>query len=150
MPCGDGRRTENGPDRSSIDRTSVATHAPRAPVGAPDDLLLKVTPPRVPRHQVARPRLQSNQEELRDQPVILVQASAGFGKTSLLAQWRREHLAHGSVVAWLSSQPHDDEARFVQALALAVRVGAGRPTFGHTLIESPGPGLGTQRVHFNQ
>ncbi|HEY6353992.1 MAG TPA: LuxR C-terminal-related transcriptional regulator, partial [Burkholderiaceae bacterium] len=31
-------------------------------------------------------------------------------------------------------------ARFVQSLALAVRTGAGRPTFGHTLIESPGSG----------
>ena len=117
----------------------MTTHAPRAPVGAPDDLLLKVTPPRVPRHQIARPRLQSSDEQLRDQPVILVQASAGFGKTALLAQWRREHLARGSVVAWLAAQPQDGVPRFVQALALAVRVGAGRPTFGHTLIESPGP-----------
>ena len=70
-------------------------HLPRHLAGAPDDLLLKVTPPRVPRHQVARPRLQADDERLRDQPVILVQAPAGFGKTSLLAQWRREHLAQG-------------------------------------------------------
>jgi LuxR family maltose regulon positive regulatory protein len=107
-------------------------------VGAPDDLLLKVTPPRVPRHQITRPRLQSSDGQLRDQPVILVQASAGFGKTALLAQWRREHLARGSVVAWLAAQPQDGMPRFVQSLALAVRVGAGRPTFGHTLLESPG------------
>ncbi|HET7527753.1 MAG TPA: LuxR family transcriptional regulator, partial [Burkholderiaceae bacterium] len=120
----------------------MATQRPRTSVGAPDDLLLRVTPPRVPRHQVARPRLQSDHEQLRDVPVILVQASAGFGKTSLLAQWRREHLARGSVVAWLSAQPQDDVPRFVQSLALAVRAGAGRPTFGHTLIEaSPGDGL---------
>ena len=115
---------------------------PARSAGAPDDLLLKVTPPRVPRHQVARPRLQSDHEQLRDHPVILVQAPAGFGKTSLLAQWRREHLARGSVVAWLSAQPQDDVPRFVQSLALAVRAGAGRPTFGHTLIESaPAAGL---------
>lgn len=64
------------------------THAsPRAVVGvAADDLLLKVTPPRVPRHQVARPRLQSDHERLRDHPLVLVQAPAGYGKTSLLAQ----------------------------------------------------------------
>jgi LuxR family maltose regulon positive regulatory protein len=142
MRSHDDGRAPNGRKRSSpTNRTSVTTHAARAPVGAPDDLLLKVTPPRVPRHQVARPRLQSSDPELRDQPVILVQASAGFGKTSLLAQWRREHLARGSVVAWLSSQPQDDVGRFVHGLALAVRVGAGRPSFGHTLIESPGPGL---------
>jgi LuxR family maltose regulon positive regulatory protein len=117
----------------------VATQPARKPLGAADDLMLRVTPPRVPRHQIARPRLQSDSERLRDHPVILVQATAGSGKTSLLAQWRREHLARGSVVAWLSAQPQDDVARFVQSLALAVRAGAGRPTFGHTLIEAAPP-----------
>ena len=100
----------------------------------PDDLLLKVTPPRVPSQQVARQRLQIGQEELRDRPVVLVQAPAGFGKTSLMAQWRREHLAHGRCVAWMSAQTADDPTRFLQSLALAVRLGAGRPTFGHTLL----------------
>ena len=68
-----------------------------------------------------------------------MQAPAGYGKTSLLAQWRREHLARGRVVAWLSAQPSDDESRFVQGLALAVRAAAGRPTFGHTLLEAAMP-----------
>jgi LuxR family maltose regulon positive regulatory protein len=117
----------------------VASAIPRSAAGAPDDLLLKVTPPRVPRHQLARPRLQSDQADLREQPLLLVQAPAGFGKTSLLAQWRREHLAHGRVVAWLSAQARDGVPRFVQALALAMRVGAGRPTFGHTLLEGAVP-----------
>ena len=129
------------PHRTQASRPSkpVATPLSRAPTGAPDDLLLKVTPPRVPRHQVARPRLQSDHERLRDHPVILVQAPAGFGKTSLLAQWRREHLAQGRVVAWILAQPQDDVARFVQCLALAVRAGAGRPGFGHTLPEATTP-----------
>ena len=93
----------------------------------------------MPRHQVARPRLQRDHERFAT-PVVLVQAPAGFGKTSLLAQWRREHLAHGAVVAWLSAQPQDDPPRLVQSLALAVRLGAGRPTFGHTLLEAAAPG----------
>lgn len=117
----------------------MASSSPRPPTAAPDDLLLKVAPPRVPRHQIARPRLQSDHESLRDTPLLLVQAPAGFGKTSLLAQWRREHLARGSVVAWLSAQAQDDIPRLVQSLALAVRVGAGRPTFGHTLLDSAAP-----------
>jgi LuxR family maltose regulon positive regulatory protein len=117
----------------------VATAISRTPASAPDDLQLKVTPPRVPRHQVARPRLQSDHERLRDYPVVLVQAPAGFGKTSLLAQWRREHLARGRVVAWLTAQSRDDVPRFVQGLALAVRSGAGRPSFGHTLLEATTP-----------
>src|SRR5258706_7395737 len=117
----------------------VATPPLRNPAGAPDDLLLKVTPPRVPRQRLARPRLQAGHERLRDCPLILVQAPSGYGKTSLLAQWRREHLAQGRVVAWLTAQPQDGVPRFVQGLALAVRTGAGRPTFRHTLLEAGAP-----------
>jgi LuxR family maltose regulon positive regulatory protein len=93
---------------------------------------------------MARPsctRARSDQEELRDRPVILVQAPAGFGKTSLMAQWRREHLAHGRCVAWLSGQAADEPGRFIQSLALSVRLGAGRPTFGHTLLATAPGGL---------
>ena len=104
-----------------------------APLAA-NDLLLKVTPPRAPRHLLARPALMHPAE-----PAVLVQAPPGFGKTSLLAQWRREHLAQGSVVAWLSSQPQDDPARFVQGLALSVRTASGRPTFGHVLLDAVPP-----------
>jgi LuxR family maltose regulon positive regulatory protein len=118
---------------------AVATSIPRTPAGLPHDLLLKVTPPRVPRHQVSRQRLHADDEQLREHPVVLVQAPAGFGKTSLLAMWRREHLAHGRVVAWLQAQPQDDLPRFVQGLALAVRTGSGRTTFGHTLLGGAPP-----------
>jgi LuxR family maltose regulon positive regulatory protein len=96
-----------------------------------------VTPPRVPRHLVTRSRLLVDDARLRDVPFVLVQAPAGFGKTSLLAQWRLEHLAHGAAVAWVLAQPQDSPKRLVQALALAVRSGAARPGFGHTLLESP-------------
>jgi LuxR family maltose regulon positive regulatory protein len=119
----------------------VATDTHRISSGTPD--VLKVTPPRVPRHLLARPRLQSGHEELRDRPVILVQAPAGFGKTSLAAQWRLEHLARGSVVAWLSAQPGDGAESLVQGLALAVRVAAARPAFGHTLATTAAPALET-------
>lgn len=117
----------------------MATLDSRNPAGAPDGLLLKVTPPRVPRHQLARARLQADHERLRECAVVLVQAPGGYGKTSLLAQWRREHLSQGRVVAWLTAQPQDDVPRLVQGLALAVRTGAGRPTFGHTLLEGGAP-----------
>jgi LuxR family maltose regulon positive regulatory protein len=93
----------------------------------------------VPRELVVRPRLKSDDAQLRERPAILVQAPAGFGKTSLLAQWRREHLARGAVVAWLSARPEHGAQRFVQSLALAMRVGSGRPTFGHTLITGSAP-----------
>ncbi|HEY6135297.1 MAG TPA: LuxR C-terminal-related transcriptional regulator, partial [Rubrivivax sp.] len=64
-----------------------------------------------------------------------VQASAGFGKTTLLAQWRREYLRQGAVVAWTQSQPQDGPQRLLQSMALALRTGAGRPGFGRTLLD---------------
>jgi len=106
--------------------------------GAVSDLVLKVTPPRVPRELLVRSRLRVDDPLYRERPAVFVQAPAGFGKTWLLAQWRREHLAYGAVVAWLSAQD-DDPRRFLQSLAMAVRVGAGRPTFGHTLLEGAAP-----------
>ena len=117
------------PVRSRV-ATSVAPHIG----GAASDLLLKVTPPRVPRDLVVRPRLKADDAQFHGRAAIIVQAPAGFGKTSLLAQWRREHLAHGRIVAWLSAQAEDNPQRFVRSLALAVRIGSGRPTFGHTLL----------------
>ena len=111
----------------------------QSPASATSDLLLKVTPPRVPRDAIVRAALAGGQRPLGDHPVVLVQAPAGFGKTLLLAQLRREHLSHGAAVAWILGQPEDDDTRFVQALALSVRVGAGRPTFGHALMQAGGP-----------
>ncbi|HOM13139.1 MAG TPA: LuxR C-terminal-related transcriptional regulator [Rubrivivax sp.] len=104
-----------------------------------DDLLLKVMPPRVARELLPRARLSSADARLGAQPVVLVQAPAGFGKTSLLASWRLEHLARGAVVAWVLAQPQDSPKRLLQALVLAVRSAAARPGFGPTLLESPPP-----------
>lgn len=103
--------------------------ASTATLAATDDLLLRVTPPRLPRHLVARPRLAADP----DRAVVLVQAAAGFGKTSLLSQWRREALARGAAVAWWLAGARDDPQQLVQALVLAVRVGAARPGFAPTL-----------------
>jgi LuxR family maltose regulon positive regulatory protein len=108
--------------------------------GAAPDLILKVTPPRVPRDLFIRSRLKADDAQFNDRPVTVVQAPSGFGKTSLIAQWRREHLAHGAVVAWVSAQEQDNPQRLVQSIALAVRVASGRPTFGHTLLEGAAPG----------
>lgn len=118
----------------------MATFSTTGPTGAPRDLLLKVTPPRVPRHLVSRARLLSSAEALRDCAVLVVQAPSGFGKTSLLAQWRLEFLGMGLPVAWVSAQSHDDPGRLVQSLALALRVAMGRPGFGRGVLEDDRPG----------
>jgi LuxR family maltose regulon positive regulatory protein len=106
------------------------------------ELILKVSPPRAPRHLLARPRLGSEQAQYRDRPVTLVHAPAGFGKTSLLAQWRREQLARGAAVAWLSVDGSDHMQRLVHGLVLAVRTAWGRPDFGRTLLEGSSAAAG--------
>lgn len=105
------------------------------------DLILKVSPPRAPRHLLPRSRLASGEAALRDHPIVVVQAPAGFGKTSLLAQWRREQLARGAAIAWVSADSGDQLQRFVQCLVLAVQIASGRPAFGRTLLESAADGL---------
>ncbi|MDD5295722.1 MAG: LuxR C-terminal-related transcriptional regulator [Rhodocyclaceae bacterium] len=107
------------------------------------ELVLKTTPPRAPRNLLVRPRLGLSDEQLRDRPVIVVQAPPGFGKTSLLAQWRHEYLAQGAAVAWISAEAYDDPQRFLHALVLSVRVGCGRPNFGRFLLEGIGSSMGT-------
>ncbi|HEY1090727.1 MAG TPA: AAA family ATPase, partial [Burkholderiaceae bacterium] len=102
------------------------------------DLLLKITPPRVPRHLLVRAALQIGAARLRDCPCVLVQAPAGYGKTSLLAQWRLELIGHGAAVAWFTAQAQDSEQRLLQGLTLGVRLGAGRPGFGQQWLDQLG------------
>jgi LuxR family maltose regulon positive regulatory protein len=96
---------------------------------------LKIIPPRAPRHMLARARLGSDSQQFRDRTVTIVHAPPGFGKTSLLTQWRQEYLRHGSTVAWLSLDEHDDPRRLLAGLTLAVRAGSGRVAFGKRLLE---------------
>ncbi|HEX7156142.1 MAG TPA: LuxR family transcriptional regulator, partial [Burkholderiaceae bacterium] len=112
---------------------TTSAHPPAA--GPVPDLVLQVTPPRVPRDLAPRPRLRLDEAALRDRAVVVVQAPAGFGKTSLLAQWRLEHLGRGAVVGWLSAQTADVGQRLLQGMALSVRIASGRPRFGRTLLE---------------
>lgn len=102
-------------------------------------LLLKVTPPRLPKSTLLRERLSFGNIEYRDRSIIEVSAPAGFGKTTLLGQWRREALNQGSLVAWLTLDANDHGNRFVQGLAYAMRLASGRPGFDRiTAQKDPG------------
>ena len=109
-----------------------------APLGqeASAGLVLKATPPRIQRDLLSRPRLLLGAGRFRDVPAVLIQAPAGYGKTSLLAQWRRESLGNGAIVLWLTASPADDPRRLLRSLIVAFRAAALRPTFGHAVLAS--------------
>src|SRR5918993_1586409 len=101
----------------------------------------KLHVPRRRRGLVARPRLI---ERLRLQPepeLILVSAPAGFGKTTLLAEWLAAVSADGRRVAWLSLDKSDnDPALFWTYLIGALRTAAdGAGGDALTLLQSPQP-----------
>jgi len=106
------------------------------------ELVLKTMPPRATRHQLPRARLCIADKQFHERAVIAVQAQPGFGKTSLLVQWRREYLARGAVVAWVTADAGYDAQRFLHCLVQAVRVGCARPGFGRALLESAATGIG--------
>jgi LuxR family transcriptional regulator, maltose regulon positive regulatory protein len=106
--------------------------------GIHQDLLLKVTPPRLPRDLVTRTRLIATADALRGFSAFVVTAPPGFGKTYLLTQWRKEIQSTGVPVAWVSSQTRDNPHRLVRSIALALRVVSGQSSFGHAAFEYDG------------
>ena len=108
-----------------------------ASIEASAALRLKTTPPRIQRDLLARPRLLLGAGRFGDAPAILVHAPGGYGKTSLLAQWRRECLGTGAVVLWLAATPGDAPRRLLGSLVLGFRDAACRPSFGQSLLAAP-------------
>lgn len=78
---------------------------------------------------VTRPRLSGRLHLHAGSRVTLVSAPAGFGKTTLLAEWLAEAAPDGRSVAWLSLDQSDDDPRsfwshVVAALRTATDLGA--------------------------
>src|SRR6476659_4466318 len=73
------------------------------PGGSAQPLLpLKLTPPPPRDGVLLRPDLQSLLSEVRLHPITLLVAPAGYGKTTLLAQWVQELNRTGAPVSWLT------------------------------------------------
>lgn len=88
------------------------------------EFVLKSTPPRAGKLVVGRDRLNLNAPGIRDGQVLIMQAPAGFGKTALLAQWRRQWLQRGISVAWLTLDERDGGMRLISAVRHTVRLAA--------------------------
>lgn len=88
--------------------------------------MTKVNPPALPLHLLARPRLTAQ----INKPLTLVSASSGFGKSTLLNDWKR---TCGIPVAWLSLDEADNHpVRFWCSVVTALQIL--RPGFGEELL----------------
>jgi len=80
----------------------------------------KIQPPRLRAARVERPSLDATvTEALLDCRVVLLQAPAGFGKTSALAA-QLARLPAGTAMAWVSMDEDDDAQRLFACLAAAL------------------------------
>lgn len=93
----------------------------------------KLCPP-LPHHRtVARPRLTRRLDAVTE-PVIVLSAPAGYGKTTLLAEWTRRSRARGDC-AWLTLDRHDNSP---DRLWSAIRYTLGRARPELRLPDTPG------------
>ena len=84
----------------------------------------KLHVPRWRRSLVARPRLSERLSRGAESALTLVSAPAGFGKTTLLAEWLAVAAADGGSVAWLSLDQRDnDPALFWTYVVAALNAG---------------------------
>jgi LuxR family maltose regulon positive regulatory protein len=71
---------------------------------------------------VPRPRLAELLAEGMNHKLTLISAPAGFGKTTLLSEWRMIHLSSEYPLAWVSLEEADnDPSRFLSYLIAAIQ-----------------------------
>ncbi len=107
-----------------------------APSARDPALLLKAIPPRVARDLLERDRLGLSRLNGGVGQLITIIAPTGFGKTSQLAQWRKEALAGGSLVFWLTLDSRDEPLRLVNGLAQSAHQASGKYGFDNPFIDS--------------
>lgn len=94
---------------------------------------MKAQPPRLAATAMARPRLMQALASVQPCPILLLVAPAGYGKTTLMAQWAAHLQAQGACAIWLGLDGGDSTpGRFLDGLALVLRLA------GIALPEAPG------------
>lgn len=115
--------------------------ATEPPTPGPPLLATKLHPPRRRRTLIARPRLSHLAQRSRQRALTLVSAPAGFGKTTLVAEW----FADGDGTAWLSLDQRDDDPVSFWTYVVAA-LDAAAPELSSdaaALLRSPGASLDT-------
>ncbi|HGP1322456.1 helix-turn-helix transcriptional regulator [Pseudomonas aeruginosa] len=93
----------------------------------PQLITTKFAPPRISSHAVPREQLLDRLGKAHNARLVLVTGGAGYGKTTLLAQWRQILIREGANVAWLSLAPEDEILSLFGADLLATLQQAGLP-----------------------
>jgi LuxR family transcriptional regulator, maltose regulon positive regulatory protein len=85
-------------------------------------LTTKLYVPQAHPNLVARPRLSEQLKEGMRRRLTLISAPAGFGKTTLLSEWRMLHLSSEWPLAWVSLDEGDnDQVRFLSYFIAALQ-----------------------------
>src|SRR5512143_3253801 len=104
-------------------------------------LATKLHAPPQPPHLVPRQRLLAQVNEGLSRKLTLTSAPAGFGKTTLLSEWRASPAGQHWPLSWLSLDESDsDPARFLAYLVAALQ--QIDPAVGHAtqvMLQSPQP-----------
>lgn len=89
---------------------------------APWLLMSKVTPPKELNQVVSRPALMTQLDQAANGSLVTLSAPGGYGKTSVLREWRSHCQTFGQIVCWLSLDDQDDIDSFVAHLSYSVSV----------------------------
>jgi LuxR family maltose regulon positive regulatory protein len=97
-----------------------------------DELIhTKVAPPMWMGNQIRRDLLLGRLDAALERRLTLIHAPAGYGKTSLLSQWRRRYDDSGVRIAWLTLERDDSDLRRLTGyIALALDGGDAREAPG--------------------
>ena len=117
-------------------------HMPGALDSVSPGLVLKLTPPRLRKSQLVREKLRLIRENADDVEVILLEAPAGYGKTSLLTQWRMDWLHNGASVTWFELDSEESITSIASGIIEGLRRATGLPEFGHDALEAIRRGSG--------
>jgi LuxR family transcriptional regulator, maltose regulon positive regulatory protein len=103
-------------------------------VELPRIALTKTVPPAVRKFAVQRPALLRFLDNAAARRLVLFGAPAGYGKSTLAAEWYQRLRDAGAIVAWLSLDAEDNEPNaFAYHLACAIESAA--PSLGRDAIE---------------
>ncbi|NWL81136.1 plasmid partition protein [Pseudomonas taiwanensis] len=106
----------------------------------------RFAPPRISPQTVSREQLLDKLQRGRHSRLLLVTGGAGFGKTTLIAQWRQQLIKEGARIAWLSLTPDDGTLESFCASLLGALRQAGLPLDEDLLLLAGAESTGLQTI----